>query len=283
MLRISEFAKLSQVSIKTLRYYDEIGLFQPKQVDTSSGYRLYTIEQLPRIHRIMALKELGLSLEQVNDLLQEDIESAEMRAMLKLKKTEISQLVREESRRLDRIEFHLQMLEAEQNFPKLDVVMKRLEPMRALSLFVEPFHTQMAMAKILRKVFNEGIVQHTGKMFDVFHGERILPFGSPDLEPRQHELLLGVKRGQSDVTIAGAGDWKLRQIPAFPLAATLMLSSEGKEFVGYEKVVLLQRWAIENGYKPLGQVRHLHHRGPFHTLDRNEFIIEAQIPVDHEE
>ena len=63
MFKIGEFSKLSQVTVKTLRYYDEIGLLKPAEVDRFTSYRYYSARQLPRLHRILALKDLGLSLE----------------------------------------------------------------------------------------------------------------------------------------------------------------------------------------------------------------------------
>ena len=65
MLKIGDFSKLSQVPVKTLRYYDEIGLLKPVQVDRFTSYRYYSFEQLRRLNRILALKDLGLSLEQI--------------------------------------------------------------------------------------------------------------------------------------------------------------------------------------------------------------------------
>ena len=73
MFKIGHFAKLGQVSVKTLRWYDELGLLKPMRIDSENGYRHYSIEQLPRLNRILALKELGLSLEQIVMLLKEDL------------------------------------------------------------------------------------------------------------------------------------------------------------------------------------------------------------------
>ena len=69
MLKIGDFSKFSRVSIKTLRYYDEIGLLKPAEVDKFTGYRYYSVDQLSRLNRIMGLKDLGLSLEEINQLL----------------------------------------------------------------------------------------------------------------------------------------------------------------------------------------------------------------------
>lgn len=63
MLKIGVFARMSRVSIKILRRYDEIDLLKPVFVDDFSGYRYYSLEQLPRAHRIIALKEMGFALD----------------------------------------------------------------------------------------------------------------------------------------------------------------------------------------------------------------------------
>jgi MerR HTH family regulatory protein len=62
MFRIGEFAQIAQVSTRQLRFYDQLGLLQPAQIDHQTGYRYYTVRQLPRLNSILALKELGLSL-----------------------------------------------------------------------------------------------------------------------------------------------------------------------------------------------------------------------------
>ncbi|NTV37988.1 MAG: MerR family transcriptional regulator, partial [Anaerolineales bacterium] len=69
MIRIGDFSKLSRVSVKTLRYYDEVGLLKPVEVDRFTGYRLYEYSQLSVLNRILALKELGFSLEEIGRLL----------------------------------------------------------------------------------------------------------------------------------------------------------------------------------------------------------------------
>ena len=93
MIRIGDFSKLSRVSIKTLRYYDEMGLLKPVEVDRFTGYRYYDFHQLPRLYRILALKELGFSLEEIGRFLEENLSTEELRGMLKLSQAEIRQRV----------------------------------------------------------------------------------------------------------------------------------------------------------------------------------------------
>lgn len=65
LYKIGEFSKLANIPIKTLRYYDEINLFKPKEIDLFSGYRYYSEEQLKDLKIILSLKEVGFSLEEI--------------------------------------------------------------------------------------------------------------------------------------------------------------------------------------------------------------------------
>ena len=69
--KIGEFSKLSQVTVKTLRYYEEVGLLAPVEVDEWTGYRYYDISQLRRMNRIVYLKQLGFSLEEIGELFED--------------------------------------------------------------------------------------------------------------------------------------------------------------------------------------------------------------------
>jgi len=201
MLKIGEFSRLSQVTVKTLHHYDELGLIKPAHIDPVTNYRFYTVGQLPRIHRIMALKEMGLSLEQIGIMLEKELPTDEIRGMLHFKQAEIQQEMREAQRQLSLVEFRLRMIEAEINFPELDVVMKRLEPMRFLSFFDKPDLTlpmeellahRERVAATLRKAIEDGVIKHTGVVYDVYHGETIMSFHSPEIGEKQHEILIGV-------------------------------------------------------------------------------------------
>lgn len=82
MYKVGDFAKVSRVSVKALRYYDERGLFKPVHVDQVNGYRYYSIDQLPRLNRILALKDLGLSLDQIGVILDKQLTPMELQGML---------------------------------------------------------------------------------------------------------------------------------------------------------------------------------------------------------
>ena len=89
MLKIGDFARLSQVPVKTLRYYDDLGLITPARVDEFTGYRYYSVDQLPRLNRLLALKDLGFSLDQIARVLNEGVTHGQLRGMLMLKRAEV--------------------------------------------------------------------------------------------------------------------------------------------------------------------------------------------------
>jgi len=286
-LKIGEFSRLSQVTVKTLHHYDDLGLLGPAYIDPSTGYRYYELDQLPRIHRIIALKEIGLSLEQIGLLLDEELSTEQIRGMLRLKQVEIQRQVRESQQKLAMVEFRLRMIDAETNFPALDVVIKRLEKMRFLSLFVEshptPEKAQQSMIRVaydINKAIAAGAIKHTGVTIDVFHGKVILPFESAKRNDRQHEILIGVEETQEAITLEGIGRLTIQEEPAVETAATLMLTKDDSGLEPHEKTTLMRRWAIAHGYKPHALVRYLHHRGPLQTLNREEFVFEAQLPLE---
>ncbi len=134
MIRIGDFSKLSRVSVKALRYYDEMGLLKPVSVDRFTGYRLYEYSQLSTLNRILALKELGFSLEEIGRLLDDGLSLEQMRGMLKLRQTEARQSVREETERLERIESRLRQIEQENIMSKYDVVIKNVEAVKVASI-----------------------------------------------------------------------------------------------------------------------------------------------------
>ena len=136
MFKIGDFSKLGQVSTRMLRHYDQMGLLRPSQTDEWTGYRYYTIDQLARLHRIIALKELGFSLEQVANLLTrgDALPVQELRGMLKLRQAEISRELQEKQTQLIEVETRLQQLEQEGHPSPYEIVVKSLETQTLASI-----------------------------------------------------------------------------------------------------------------------------------------------------
>src|ERR1700722_2139961 len=130
MFSIGEFARHGRVSVRMLRHSDAIARLRPATVDAASGYRFYQAGQLAELNRIIALKDLGFTLGQVQAVLAEQVSAAELRGMLKLRRAEIHAHIEAETARLARVEARLATIEDEARVPVDGVVIKRLAPVR---------------------------------------------------------------------------------------------------------------------------------------------------------
>jgi DNA-binding transcriptional MerR regulator len=134
LLKIGDFSKLAQVSVKTLRHYGKVGLLTPAWVDRFTRYRYYTLDQLPRLNRILALKDLGFSLPQVRELLREDLSAAELRGMIRMKHAEVERQVQAEAARLARVTARLRQIEREGRMPDYEVALKTVPSQRVVGI-----------------------------------------------------------------------------------------------------------------------------------------------------
>ncbi len=122
--KIGDFSRLCRVTVRTLRYYDEIGLLKPVKVDQFSGYRYYSIEQLPKLNRIIMLKGIGLSLDDISGLLHNGMPVEYLRQLLQVKKSEIQERVNQDSGRLRQVEVWLDKISKEGIMPT-DIYIQR--------------------------------------------------------------------------------------------------------------------------------------------------------------
>jgi DNA-binding transcriptional MerR regulator len=133
MFSIGEFARLGGVSARTLRHYDEIGLLRPAVVDQDTGYRGYSAAQLGQLSRIIALKELGLSLTQVGRLIG-GITVGELRGMLVLRRAQLEHELDQRRSQLLGVEARLRSIAREDGMPADDIVAKVIPAMGVVAL-----------------------------------------------------------------------------------------------------------------------------------------------------
>jgi DNA-binding transcriptional MerR regulator/effector-binding domain-containing protein len=128
MFSIGEFARLGAVSIRTLRHYDEVGLLPPADVDPVTGYRSYSAKQLRQLNRIVALKDMGLTLGQIRQLL-DGITVEELRGMLLLRRAQLERELQRQQHHLLGVEARLRHIAQEDDMPADDIVVKQIQPL----------------------------------------------------------------------------------------------------------------------------------------------------------
>jgi DNA-binding transcriptional MerR regulator len=273
MFKIGEFSKIAQVPGSVLRYYDQIGLLKPAQIDQWTGYRYYSASQLPRLHRILALKELGLSLEQIAQLLDDEFSTHELRGMLTLRKAQVEQAVSEEMARLRQIEARLQFIESPHQ-PSFDIVLKNVPSQRYLSMR-EVLPNVDAALEIMQDLFETLPARlgasALGHFTTVVHSET--------LETNRLDIEMGVVLVNTEafsVNLSQERVLKATTLPAIEMmAATVQVGGFENNCRSYGAIGL---WIEENGYTIAGPGREVLIK-PARLLAQDELVTEIQFPV----
>src|SRR5439155_12709855 len=128
VFRIGEFSRLTQVPVKTLRYYDARGLLRPARVNRVTGYRYYTAVQFAQLNRLLAFKDLGFSLREVRALLAGRVTPPRLRRLLQRKREDVERRVSAERARLARVAARLDALERCDPAAAHEIAIRRVGP-----------------------------------------------------------------------------------------------------------------------------------------------------------
>lgn len=268
MLKIGEFSKLVQVPVPTLRYYDEVGLLKPIEVDRFTGYRYYSASQLPRLNRILTLKGLGFSLEQIAEVLAEGLTPEQMRGMFRLRHAQISQQLAEVQSQLIEVETRLQQIEQEETMSNYDVILKQVEPLLVASVRTTlPVHNDIS--PLYGEVY-EAMGSHVGEAgqtLAIWYDEE---YKAADLDGAAAFMLRS--------RIPENGRMRVSELPAATMATTIHEGSYNTLGKAYEAIL---KWIEPNGYRIIGPSReiYLHNTMPVNHNDES-YVTEVQFSVE---
>ncbi|MBV7328455.1 MerR family transcriptional regulator [Chloroflexi bacterium TSY] len=279
MFRIGEFSKIAQVSKRLLQYYDKIGLFMPEHIGEENGYRYYSSLQLPRLNKILVLKELGLTLEQITQMMNDSISIEEIRGMLALKKSQVEQSVQEEMMQLRYINSRLEQIDTQGTLLGYDIVLKSFPAQRILTVrevlpYMSGFYGLMyEMSLLLPRMLPSGSLSH---MIAFIHDD--------GWEDQEVDAEVGYILNDTDehdiVTLDGLDsdgyDVQIRTLPAVEAMATAIRVGPGE--LGSACYHSLARWIEENGYRVIGNGREVFLQ--FQQGRKEEMVAEIQLPIE---
>ena len=248
MFGIGDFARHGRVSVRMLRHYDAIGLLRPAHVDPGTGYRYYRAGQLAELNRIVALKDLGFTLESVRGILEDRISGEELRGMLRLRRAELAAAIEADAVRLRQVEERLRSIESEGTMTTADVQIKTLPPVRLAELTgVAASYGPAEITPVIRPLYAELM-------------ERLARAGVPPAGPavaRYEEAPDGGLLVHAGITVAGdtgAGhDFAITDLPGVRRAATIVHKGSMDDVLA--TYATLARWIDANGYRPVGYAR----------------------------
>lgn len=271
MLNIGEFARLGQVSPRMLRHYDEIDLLKPERVDPRSGYRSYSVHQLGRLHRIVALRDMGFALDQIGEVLAENLPNEQLRGMLRLRRAQIEQTVGEEQERLRRVEAHLRALEGNDTVDVQDIVIKQTQPIRVAQAAAGGLtHADIgpAFGRLL-----PAVIAHLESV-GAKPGISVACYEDDGGTAPEGEIVLNAGFDIGDQDVTDSDTVRVVDLPVVEVAAAVHRGCDDGIMPAWETLV---RWIEDSGYRLVGDCRELYHE--WHDEDPTRNVLELQQPI----
>jgi DNA-binding transcriptional MerR regulator len=275
VFKIGDFSRIARVSCRLLRYYDELGLIKPARIDSDSGYRYYSASQLPRLNRILVLRDLGLSLEQIGRVLTDELPASELRGMLLMRRAEVEQSIEIEAQRLRQIESRIAQIEAAGQLTADDVVLRQEPARRLLSMrqriasFVDGMRSIAELVEAVPRVVGS---RPLGQFVAIAHGQEF----EPDNIDVEFGFFLHAEVGDS-VRLPDGRELTVRDVaPVERLAACVRIGPPPNAHLTTARI---GRFIESNGYRICGPNREVFLQQP--RPDRMEdSIVEMQFPIE---
>lgn len=269
MLKIGDFSKMSRISIRMLRHYDECGLLKPAEVDPFTGYRYYHEAQLLQAGRIQVLKNMGFSLAMIREILKKYTDGAKLEHFLTIKRREIEEQQQEISQRLRLIDSTIEWLRRDGNIMGYDV-----------SLKVIPEREVASVRQIIPSYSEEGVLWKT-LMEETW--PQHLQAGSPcynvavfhDGEYKDSDVDVEIQKSVSG-TYSDTEHVRFKTVAPAQIASATFTG-------GYEQIsqvnAAVAAWIVDNGYEFDGMAFNIYHIGPYETKNPDEYVTEICYPV----
>lgn len=269
MLKIGDFSKLSRITIRMLRHYDEIDLLIPRRVDEFSGYRYYDEEQLAEAGRIQSLKYMGFSLSAIREIMDSLENPDQMERFLAIRKKELESHLNETAEQLRLLDNTMRWLRKDGNVMNYNVTLKTLPERYVASVrqIIPAYYEEGRLWKVLSEETAGMKIQEANPRYGmaIFHDE-------------------GFKEQDVDVEIqmAVSGQYKDTEHVKFKKASSVQFASVTYKG-GYEQITKVNEavasWIHSNGYEFDGKSFCIYHVSPSETTNPQEWVTEVCHPV----
>lgn len=268
MLKIGEFSKLSRVSVRMLRHYDEIGLLKPAEIDRFTDYRYYREDQLPTVCRITALKDMGFSLADIVKILDIYDDREQLERFFSARQRELEAVSRDTANKLTLLDAARKRLRKEEHM-SYDVTIKTIPQRYAATVHMT-----------IPRYEDEGMIwgvlaQETAKMRLAEADPCLCAVTYLDREYKEENVEMmawkTVKGSYPDTEHV-----KFRTLPEETVASCTYQGSYTQITDVYAAVIA---WMEANGYEPAGPMFNIYHVSPHETMDPDQFVTEICYPV----
>jgi DNA-binding transcriptional MerR regulator len=286
MLKISDFSKLAQIPVATLRFYDQIDLLKPAQVDRFTDYRYYTVDQLPRLNRIVALKDMGFSLEQVSTLLREDLSADAMLMLLARRQEDAERELQESRARLSKVAARIREIAEEGKPAAYDIVTKSVAAQWIVStrevvadfraIEQSCFAMHAALHQQIEKLGLKMLGVPAPRLLNLYHNTE---YTETDLD-LEAAVVIARPASTLDLTKSQASMPALtvRELAGESLVASGIHTGDLRDMPQLAKALL--HWVGTHDYDVAGPLREMHLSAAVDDLPTGETrLVEVQLPV----
>ncbi|MCO1603135.1 MerR family transcriptional regulator [Desulfosporosinus nitroreducens] len=269
MFKIGEFSKLAQVSIRMLRYYDETGLLKPAEIDKFTNYRLYSIEQIPVLNKIIFLRDLGFNVSEIAVALNH-WEDEFIANQLDHKRLEIENGIKAGQEKLAKIEL-----------AKRDIRQEKIRIHYNVSLKSIPSYQVFSLRRVVCNYYAEG---QLWKEMSAFAGQNNIPISNNtftiyhDTDYRETDVDIEICAPVARIGKDRCG-FTYRNTEPVPIMACSMVYGSFENIAG--AYLAFANWLQGHSqYKMSGQSRQIVHRGPWNEENPDKYLTELQIPLE---
>jgi len=270
MFKIGEFSKLTQVSIRMLRYYDETGLLKPAEIDRFTGYRSYSVDQIKTLRRIIFLRDSGFQVAEINAALKQwDI--GDLAGELKKKQEDILAVVKAEELRAAKIGAAIEDLNKQKIDLHCNVALKSIPAYQALTLreiIPDYFAEESLWMKLGEEMEREHIrLPQNTLNFAIYH----------DTDFKDSEVDVEVCAVLPEPALYRNSRLYRETEEVKTMACFLVYGPFQNIASGFASFA---QWLTEHEqYNMAGLNRQIVHRGPWNEEDPEKYLTEIQIPV----
>ncbi len=269
MLKIGEFSKLSRVSIRMLRHYDEIGLLKPFEIDPFTGYRYYHEDQLPIVGWISELKDMGFGLAAIGEMLLFYQDKEMLERYLSLKEAELQEAYDKMGQRLRLLKTAKKRLRKDCNAMKYNVTLKTLPERYVASVRMTiPAYDQEGLlwSALVSETAPLNLVPDDPCYCSVIFYDGEYKECNVDVEAQK------TVKGQYPDT----EHVKFKTMPPVTFASA---TYQGPYSQITEVNIAVAQWVRDNGYDYDGPAFNIYHVSPHETSNPDEFVTEICYPV----
>lgn len=269
MLKIGDFSKLSRISIRMLRHYDEIGLLMPKSTDPFTGYRYYSEDQLPVAGQITALKDMGFGLSAIGEILKSYDDPQKLAEFLSIKQTEVKAEAEKTNRRILLLETAIKRLRKDENAMNYNVTLKTLPERYVASVrqIIPSYEQEGTLWHILVKETEPLNIQDGDPCYTlaIFH----------DTEYKEANVDVEVQKSVR-------GSYQDTEHVVFKTEPPVLIASATYKG-SYDKISevneAVANWVQDSGYDFNGLSFSIYHVSPHETQNPDEWVTEVCYPV----